>query len=77
MSRICKITGKKLLIGNKISHSNNKKKRFFKINFFKKKFFIPSTKKWIKINISAKGIRIINKLGIEKVLKKYKIKNNG
>lgn len=69
MSRICQITGKKLLKGNNVSHSNNKKKRYFNINFFKKKFFIPSLGRWIKLKVSAKGIKMINKLGIDHILK--------
>ncbi|WP_212113206.1 50S ribosomal protein L28 [Candidatus Shikimatogenerans silvanidophilus] len=75
MSKICQITGKKMMVGNKISNSNIKTKRLFNINFFKKKFFIPSKKKWIKLKVSSHGIRIINKIGIEKALKYYYKKN--
>jgi large subunit ribosomal protein L28 len=68
MSRICEITGKKAIVGNKVSHAKNKTKRWFNINISKKKFFFPKTKKWIYLNVSTSGVRIINKIGIEKVL---------
>lgn len=74
MSKICSITGKNCLIGNSISHANNKTKRYFNINFFKKKFFSISKNKWIKLSVSSSGIRIINKLGLDFVLKNKKNK---
>lgn len=70
MSKICQITGKKPMIGNKISHSNNKNKRCFQINLSKKKFFYSKKNKWITLKVSASGIKIINKIGIEKALKR-------
>ncbi|WGH27991.1 MAG: 50S ribosomal protein L28 [Candidatus Bostrichicola ureolyticus] len=72
MSKICFITGKKPLRGNKISHANNKSKRIFSINLSKKKFFFK--KKLLKIKVSAAGLKLIDKLGLEKALKKKKNK---
>ncbi|BDT61514.1 MAG: hypothetical protein RDO_0420 [Flavobacteriales endosymbiont of Rhyzopertha dominica] len=70
MSKICKITNKKSIIGNKISKSNNKTKRWFKINIFKKKFYNYNIKKWIKMKISTKAIKLIKKKGFNFLIKK-------
>ena len=64
MSRICEITGKKVMTGNNVSHSNIKTKRRFYPNLQTKKFYIPEEDLWITLKVSAKGIRIINKKGI-------------
>ncbi len=68
MSRVCQITGKKVIVGNNVSHSKRRTKRTFKPNLFDKKFFLPEENKWIKLKVSAKGIRIINKIGLQKAL---------
>ena len=64
MSRICEITGKKVMSGNNVSHSNIKTKRKFYPNLQTKKFYIPEEDAWITMKVSAKGMRIINKKGI-------------
>jgi large subunit ribosomal protein L28 len=64
MSRICQITGKKPIVGNNVSHSNIKSKRWFYPNIQEKKFFVPEENRWVTLKVSAKGIRIINKKGI-------------
>jgi large subunit ribosomal protein L28 len=74
MSRVCEITGKKMITGNKVSHSNNKTKRKFYPNLQEKKFFIPEEDRWVTLKISAAGIRTINKKGIAAVLKEAKEK---
>ena len=71
MPRICDITGKKTSFGNKVSNSNRKTKRTFKVNLRKKKFYIPSQDLTITLKVSTKGLRIIEKLGIEKALDKF------
>ncbi len=71
MSRICELTGKKPMVGNKVSHSNNKNKRRFYINLFKKRFFLSKTNKWITLKICSYAIRIIDKIGIENALKRF------
>jgi large subunit ribosomal protein L28 len=68
MSRICQITGKKVIVGNNVSHSKRRTKRTFKPNLFDKKFYLPEENRWIKLKVSAKGIRIINKVGLKKAL---------
>ena len=74
MSRICQITGKKVMVGNNVSHSNRKTKRRFYPNLFDKKFYIPEEDKWITLRVSAAGIRNINKKGMTACLKEAKAK---
>lgn len=74
MSKICQITGKKRMVGNKVSHSNIKTKRTFDVNLFKKKFFMPETSEWISLKVSARGLKTINKLGIEEAIKRSRKK---
>jgi len=74
MSRICQITGKKMITGNHVSHSNIKTKRKFYPNLQTKKFFIPEEDKHITLKVSAAGIRTINKKGISVALKEAKEK---
>ena len=69
MSRVCEITGKKAIVGNKVSHSNTKTKRKFNVNLKVKKFFIAEENKWITLRLSTSALRTINKNGIAAVLK--------
>ncbi|WP_343189145.1 50S ribosomal protein L28 [Buchnera aphidicola (Chaitoregma tattakana)] len=71
MSRICKITKKKTIFGNKRSHAMNARRRKFKPNIQKYKLWVPIIKRFVSIKISTKGIREINKKGIDKVFKNY------
>lgn len=64
MSRVCQITGKKAVVGNNVSHANNKTKRKFSPNLHTKKFYVPELDEWIYLKVSAHGMRIINKKGI-------------
>ena len=64
MSRICQITGKKVGVGNSVSHSNIKTKRRFYPNLQTKRFFIPEENRFITLRVSANGLRTINKKGI-------------
>ncbi len=75
MSRVCQLTGKKVMVGNNVSHSNRKTKRKFYPNLQTKKFFVPEEGKWITLKLSASAIRTINKKGISAVLKD--LKENG
>ena len=72
MSRICEITGKKVISGNNVSHSHAKTRRKFYPNLHTKKFFIPEEDRFITLKVSAKGMRIINKKGIAIALKDAK-----
>jgi large subunit ribosomal protein L28 len=74
MSRVCQITGKKAIPGNKVSHSNIKTKRRFNINLQTKKFYIPEEDRWITLKVSTEGIRRINKKGISTCLKEAREK---
>ncbi|ARC54392.1 50S ribosomal protein L28 [Candidatus Riesia pediculicola] len=72
MSRICEITGKKSIKGNHRSHSMNATKRRFLPNLHYHKFWIEKEKRFVRLRISAKGVRIIEKKGIENILKSKK-----
>jgi large subunit ribosomal protein L28 len=74
MSKICQVTGKKMMVGNNVSHSNKKTKRRFYPNLFNKKFYLPEEDRWIVIKVSAAGLRNINKNGLNNVLKQAKAK---
>jgi large subunit ribosomal protein L28 len=70
MSRICELTGKKLMFGNNVSHSKRKTRRTFNPNLQTKKFYIPEEDKWITLKISTSALRNIDKMGISACLKK-------
>lgn len=72
MSRICQITGKKPITGNHVSHAHNKSKRRFLPNVHEHRFWVESENRFIKLKVSAKGMRIIDRLGIDKVLKRLR-----
>lgn len=74
MSRICQITGKKVITGNNVSHSHSKTKRKFHPNLHTKKFYVPEEDKWITLMVSAAGIRTINKKGITVAIKEATLK---
>ena len=74
MPRICELTGKKVMSGNKVSHSNIKTRRKFHPNLQTKKFFIPEEDKWITLTISTSALRTINKKGINACLKEAREK---
>lgn len=74
MSRVCEITGKKAIVGNKVSHSNTKTKRKFNVNLKVKKFFLPEEDKWVTLRISTSALKTINKNGIAAVLKEARQK---
>ncbi len=76
MSRVCQITGKKVVTGNNVSHSNKKTKRKFYPNLQTKKFYIPEEDKWITLKVSAAAIRTINKKGISAVLAEAKVQGH-
>lgn len=69
MPQICEVTGKRPLVGHNVSHSNIKTKRRFNPNLHVRRFWVESLQKFIKLRVSSKGLRIIDKKGIEAVLK--------
>ncbi|MEI8046834.1 MAG: 50S ribosomal protein L28 [Bacteroidota bacterium] len=74
MSRVCELTGKKMIVGNTVSHSNIKTKRRFYPNLQTKRFFIPEEDKWITLKVSTSALRTINKNGISACLKDARAK---
>ena len=68
MSQVCQVTGKHPIAGNRVSHAHNKTKRVFRPNIQDKRFWLPSENRWVKLRVSAKGIKLISKQGIEKVV---------
>ena len=74
MSRVCQLTGKKVMSGNNVSHALNRTKRKFYPNLITKKFFIPETEEYITLKISTSALRTINKKGISACLKEARAK---
>ncbi len=74
MSRICQITGKKMMVGNNVSHSKCRTKRTFAPNLFDKNFYLAEEERYVKLRVSAKGIRIITKKGLKTALEEAKSK---
>ena len=68
MSRVCQITGKRPITGNNVSHSNRKTRRRFLPNLQHHRFWVESEKRFVRLRISTKGMRIIDKKGIDAVL---------
>ena len=68
MSRVCQVTGKRPITGNNVSHSNIKSKRRFLPNIHSHRFWVESENRWVKRRVSTKGLRIIDKKGIDAVL---------
>ena len=74
MSRVCQVTGKSPLVGHNVSHSNRHTKRRFEVNLKDKRFWVEEEKRWITLRVSARGMRRIDKLGVEAVLAEIKAK---
>ena len=68
MSRVCDVTGKKPMFGNKVSHAHNKSRRRFDVNLQKKRFWLPDEKRFVTLKVSTRGMRTIDKKGIRKVV---------
>jgi large subunit ribosomal protein L28 len=72
MARVCQVTGKKPVTGNNVSHANNRTRRRFLPNLHSHRFWVEDEKRFVKLRLSAKGMRIVDKLGIEEVLKQIR-----
>jgi large subunit ribosomal protein L28 len=68
MSRVCEITGKRPAVGNRVSHANNKKRRRFLPNLHTQRFWVETEKRWVSLRVSTRGLRTIEKKGIDKVI---------
>jgi large subunit ribosomal protein L28 len=75
MSRVCQVTGKRPMVGNNVSHANNKTKRRFLPNLQSRRFWVESESRWVRLRVSKKGLRIIDKNGIENVLADIRARN--
>ena len=73
MSRVCDVTGRKPMFGNNVSHAHNKSRRRFDINLQKKRFWLADENRWITLNVSTQGLRLIDKIGIRKVVNKMRV----
>jgi large subunit ribosomal protein L28 len=68
MSRVCQVTGKKPMVGNNVSHANNKTKRRFLPNLHQRRFWVETENRWVSLRVSQAGLRTIDKNGIDVVL---------
>ena len=76
MSKICELTGKRVMFGNNVSKALNRTKRRFDANIIKKRFYIPEEDKWVSLTISTATLKTINNKGISSVLKQAREKGN-
>lgn len=70
MSKVCQITGKKAGVGNNVSHSKRRTKRRFNTNLFQKKFYWVEEDAWVLLTLTASGLRLINKVGLDAAIRK-------
>jgi large subunit ribosomal protein L28 len=68
MSRVCQVTGKKPIVGNRVSHANNKRRRRFLPNLHKQRFWLEEEKRWVTIRLSGNGLRTLEKHGVARVV---------
>jgi Ribosomal protein L28 len=68
MARVCQVTGKGPMVGNKVSHANNRTKRRFLPNLQYRRFWLEAENRWVRLRISGAALRLIDKVGIEKVV---------
>ncbi|RTL29776.1 MAG: 50S ribosomal protein L28 [Burkholderiales bacterium] len=68
MARVCQVTGKGPMVGNNVSHANNKTKRRFLPNLQYRRFWVESENRWVRLRISAAALRLIDKVGIDQIV---------
>jgi large subunit ribosomal protein L28 len=68
MSRVCEVTGKSVAVGNRVSHANNKKRRRFLPNLHTQRFWLEGERRWVSLRVSTRGLRTIEKNGIDAVI---------
>ena len=69
MSRVCQVTGSRVHVGNNVSHAKNRTRRSFQPNLQSRRFWVESEKRWVKLRVNARGLKTIDKHGIERVLR--------
>jgi large subunit ribosomal protein L28 len=72
MTRVCEITGKRPAVGNRVSHANNKKRRRFLPNLHTQRFWLEGERRWVSLRVSTRGLRTIEKNGIDAVVAKLR-----
>jgi large subunit ribosomal protein L28 len=72
MSRVCQVTGKKAMVGNSVSHANNKTRRRFEVNLQTKRFWLETERRWVRLRVSTHGMKIINKRGLATVVRELR-----
>ncbi|MCB1678584.1 MAG: 50S ribosomal protein L28 [Halioglobus sp.] len=77
MSRVCQVTGKRPVTGNNVSHAKNRTRRRFLPNLHRHRFWVESEKRFVSLRVSSKGMRIIDKKGIERVLDDIRARGDG
>ena len=68
MARVCQVTGKGPMAGNNVSHANNRTKRRFLPNLHYRRFWVETENRWVRLRISTSALRLIDKVGIDKVV---------
>ena len=68
MARVCQVTGKGPMVGNNVSHANNKNKRRFLPNLQYRRFWVETENRWVRLRVTSAGLRLVDKLGIDAVL---------
>ncbi len=75
MARVCQVTGKKPMVGNNVSHANNKTKRRFLPNLQYRRFWVESENRFVRLRVTSAGLRTIDKLGIDVIVADLRAKN--
>jgi large subunit ribosomal protein L28 len=68
MARVCEVTGKKPMVGNNVSHANNRTKRRFLPNLQYRRFWLETENRWVRLRLSNAGLRMVDKVGIEQIV---------
>jgi large subunit ribosomal protein L28 len=68
MARVCEVTGKKPMVGNNVSHANNRTKRRFLPNLQYRRFWLENENRWVRLRLSNAGLRMVDKVGIEQIV---------
>ena len=76
MSRVCEVTGKKPMVGNNVSHAKNRTRRRFLPNLHTKRFWVESENRFVRLRVSAQGLRIIDKVGIEEAMRRIRARED-
>jgi large subunit ribosomal protein L28 len=75
MARVCQVTGKGPMVGNNVSHANNRTKRRFLPNLHYRRFWVETENRWVRLRISTSALRLIDKVGIDKVVADLRAKH--